>query len=219
MSKWYNSQIQVWDSNVLTWFRPISLSPSLPAESCGGVVQGLNGTIESPGFPHGYPNYANCTWLIITGERNRIQLTFVTLALEEDFDIVSVYDGQPSPGNLKMRLEMILSFSQIFCSAPLLLSSLFLSLFEPLWLPVWVEPALFYSSSTSSEQKVDIWTAAYSFEYLFLTNGKWHSVKEQWVSALIWVDFLSYWINSSKKDTHFGEWSTLFHGDKSSWTK
>ncbi|KAJ0056191.1 hypothetical protein NL108_003491 [Boleophthalmus pectinirostris] len=73
------------------------------AQSCGGVVQGLNGTIESPGFPHGYPNYANCTWLIITGERNRIQLTFVTLALEEDFDIVSVYDGQPSPGNLKMR--------------------------------------------------------------------------------------------------------------------
>lgn len=76
---------------------------SLSAESCGGVVQGLNGTIESPGFPHGYPNYANCTWLVITGERNRIQLTFVTLALEEDFDIVSVYDGQPSPGNLKMR--------------------------------------------------------------------------------------------------------------------
>lgn len=90
------------------------LSLSLLAESCGGVVQGLNGTIESPGFPHGYPNYANCTWLIITGERNRIQLTFVTLALEEDFDIVSVYDGQPSPGNLKMRLALILSFS-VWC--------------------------------------------------------------------------------------------------------
>ncbi|CAB1428044.1 unnamed protein product [Pleuronectes platessa] len=82
-------------------------------ESCGGVVQGLNGSIESPGFPHGYPNYANCTWLIITGERNRIQLSFVTLALEEDFDIVSVYDGQPSPGNLKM--------SQIVFPARLLL--------------------------------------------------------------------------------------------------
>lgn len=87
----------------------------LPAESCGGVVQGLNGTIESPGFPHGYPNYANCTWLIITGERNRIQLTFVTLALEEDFDIVSVYDGQPSPGNLKMRFENVFSFLLFYC--------------------------------------------------------------------------------------------------------
>lgn len=72
-------------------------------QSCGGVVQGLNGTIESPGFPHGYPNYANCTWIIVTGERNRIQLSFHTFALEEDFDIVSIYDGQPQPGNLKMR--------------------------------------------------------------------------------------------------------------------
>lgn len=97
-----------WDLNAVSLC--LALSLPLLAESCGGVVQGLNGTIESPGFPHGYPNYANCTWLIITGERNRIQLTFVTLALEEDFDIVSVYDGQPSPGNLKMRLEADLSF-------------------------------------------------------------------------------------------------------------
>lgn len=72
-------------------------------QTCGGLVQGLNGTIESPGFPHGYPNYANCTWIIVTGERNRIQLSFHTFALEEDFDIVSIYDGQPQPGNLKMR--------------------------------------------------------------------------------------------------------------------
>lgn len=97
----------------------ILISPCLPADSCGGVVQGLNGTIESPGFPHGYPNYANCTWLIITGERNRIQLTFVTLALEEDFDIVSVYDGQPSPGNLKMRFEITLFCFVLLFTFPL----------------------------------------------------------------------------------------------------
>uniref|UniRef100_A0A8C6KQM8 CUB and Sushi multiple domains 1 n=1 Tax=Nothobranchius furzeri TaxID=105023 RepID=A0A8C6KQM8_NOTFU len=96
------------------------VSFSLPAESCGGVVQGLNGTIESPGFPHGYPNYANCTWLIITGERNRIQLNFVTLALEEDFDIVSVYDGQPSPGNLKMRLSGFMLPSPIVSTGSIL---------------------------------------------------------------------------------------------------
>ncbi|KAM7015668.1 CUB and sushi domain-containing protein 1a [Tautogolabrus adspersus] len=93
---------------------------SSKAESCGGVVQGLNGSIESPGFPHGYPNYANCTWLIITGERNRIQLTFVTLALEEDFDIVSVYDGQPSPGNLKLRLSGFMLPSPIVSSGSIL---------------------------------------------------------------------------------------------------
>uniref|UniRef100_A0A672FK23 CUB and Sushi multiple domains 1a n=1 Tax=Salarias fasciatus TaxID=181472 RepID=A0A672FK23_SALFA len=106
--------MQVCNSNMF-------FSPSLfVAESCGGVVQGLNGTIESPGFPHGYPNYANCTWLIITGERNRIQLTFVTLALEEDFDIVSVYDGQPSPGNLKMRLSGFMLPSPIVSSGSIL---------------------------------------------------------------------------------------------------
>uniref|UniRef100_A0A3P8WB35 CUB and sushi domain-containing protein 1-like n=1 Tax=Cynoglossus semilaevis TaxID=244447 RepID=A0A3P8WB35_CYNSE len=98
----------------------INLGGRCEAESCGGVVQGLNGTIESPGFPHGYPNYANCTWLIITGERNRIQLTFVTLALEEDFDIVSVYDGQPLPGNLKMRLSGFMLPSPIVSSGSIL---------------------------------------------------------------------------------------------------
>uniref|UniRef100_A0A3Q3NCL8 CUB and Sushi multiple domains 1 n=1 Tax=Mastacembelus armatus TaxID=205130 RepID=A0A3Q3NCL8_9TELE len=75
---------------------------------------------QSPGFPHGYPNFANCTWLIITGERNRIQLTFVTLALEEDFDIVSVYDGQPLPGNLKMRLSGFMLPSPIVSSGSIL---------------------------------------------------------------------------------------------------
>lgn len=74
-----------------------------PGQNCGGLVQGPNGTIESPGFPHGYPNYANCTWIIVTGERNRIQLSFHTFALEEDFDILSVYDGQLQQGNLKVR--------------------------------------------------------------------------------------------------------------------
>ncbi|ERE90713.1 CUB and sushi domain-containing protein 2 [Cricetulus griseus] len=76
-------------------------------QNCGGLVQGPNGTIESPGFPHGYPNYANCTWIIITGERNRIQLSFHTFALEEDFDILSVYDGQPQQGNLKFGYRFV----------------------------------------------------------------------------------------------------------------
>lgn len=84
------------------WLKYLSFV-AIAGQPCGGIVQGLNGTIESPGFPHGYPNYANCTWIIVTGERNRIQLSFHTFALEEDFDIVSIYDGQPLPGNLKMR--------------------------------------------------------------------------------------------------------------------
>uniref|UniRef100_A0AAX7V0K9 CUB and Sushi multiple domains 2 n=1 Tax=Astatotilapia calliptera TaxID=8154 RepID=A0AAX7V0K9_ASTCA len=55
-------------------------------------------------YPYGYPNYANCTWVIVAAEHNRIQLVFQGFALEEDFDILSVYDGPPSPGNLRTRL-------------------------------------------------------------------------------------------------------------------
>lgn len=157
---------------------------SLPAESCGGVVQGLNGTIESPGFPHGYPNYANCTWLIITGERNRIQLTFVTLALEEDFDIVSVYDGQPSPGNLKMRLEIILSFTFTFlllrCS--LLPLSLWLSRFE-CSLPS--SPALLiYLLWTKKKLHVDN-----SLFLWVLISPKWEMTQWLWSQRTVSVSF------------------------------
>ncbi|XP_072565430.1 CUB and sushi domain-containing protein 1a isoform X1 [Paramormyrops kingsleyae] len=96
------------------------LMAAAEGQSCGGLVQGLNGTIESPGFPHGYPNYANCTWIIVTGERNRIQLSFHTFALEEDFDIVSIYDGQPQPGNLKMRLSGFMLPSPIVSTGSIL---------------------------------------------------------------------------------------------------
>uniref|UniRef100_A0A8C6TIS3 CUB and Sushi multiple domains 2 n=1 Tax=Neogobius melanostomus TaxID=47308 RepID=A0A8C6TIS3_9GOBI len=74
------------------------------AQNCSYTLQSPNGTIESPGYPYGYPNYANCTWVIVAAEHNRIQLVFQGFALEEDFDILSVYDGPPSPGNLRTRL-------------------------------------------------------------------------------------------------------------------
>ncbi|KAF7710922.1 hypothetical protein HF521_009794 [Silurus meridionalis] len=104
----------------LTLIHLLQYSFPLISQSCGGVVQGLNGSIESPGFPHGYPNYANCTWIIVTGERNRIQLSFHTFALEEDFDIVSIYDGQPQPGNLKVRLSGFMLPSPIVSSGSIL---------------------------------------------------------------------------------------------------
>uniref|UniRef100_A0AAQ4QYC2 CUB and Sushi multiple domains 2 n=1 Tax=Gasterosteus aculeatus aculeatus TaxID=481459 RepID=A0AAQ4QYC2_GASAC len=73
-------------------------------KNCSYTLHSPNGTIESPGYPYGYPNYANCTWVIVAAEHNRIQLVFQGFALEEDFDILSVYDGPPSPGNLRTRL-------------------------------------------------------------------------------------------------------------------
>nr|XP_015204236.1 PREDICTED: CUB and sushi domain-containing protein 2 isoform X1 [Lepisosteus oculatus] len=80
------------------------LASSAKAQNCSHTLHGPNGTIESPGFPYGYPNYANCTWIVVTQDHNRIQLVFQSLALEEDFDILSVYDGQPHQSNLRTRL-------------------------------------------------------------------------------------------------------------------
>uniref|UniRef100_A0A8C3LRI7 CUB and Sushi multiple domains 2 n=1 Tax=Chrysolophus pictus TaxID=9089 RepID=A0A8C3LRI7_CHRPC len=74
------------------------------AQNCSHILHGPNGTIQSPGFPYGYPNYANCTWTITAEEKNRIQLVFQSFALEEDFDVLSIYDGLPQQGNLRTRL-------------------------------------------------------------------------------------------------------------------
>ncbi|XP_075409854.1 CUB and sushi domain-containing protein 2 isoform X3 [Tenrec ecaudatus] len=73
-------------------------------QNCTFQLQGPNGTVESPGFPYGYPNYANCTWIITAEAQHRIQLVFQSFALEEDFDVLSVFDGLPQPENLRTRL-------------------------------------------------------------------------------------------------------------------
>ncbi|MGH0181143.1 UNVERIFIED_CONTAM: hypothetical protein FKN15_005881 [Acipenser sinensis] len=93
--------VQYW-SRVLFVYMGL-LAASAKAQNCSHTLSGPNGTIESPGFPYGYPNYANCTWTIHTQDHSRIQLVFQAFALEEDFDVLSVYDGQPQQGNLRTR--------------------------------------------------------------------------------------------------------------------
>ncbi|XP_038307699.1 CUB and sushi domain-containing protein 2 isoform X5 [Canis lupus familiaris] len=80
-----------------TWMAPAG-------QNCTFQLRGPNGTVESPGFPSGYPNYANCTWTIAAEEQHRVQLVFQAFALEEDFDVLSVFDGPPRPENLRTRL-------------------------------------------------------------------------------------------------------------------
>lgn len=71
--------------------------------TCGGTLKGRNGTIESPGFPYGYQNVANCTWVIVAEEGNRIQIVFQSFAVEEDYDFLSLYDGHPHPANFRTK--------------------------------------------------------------------------------------------------------------------
>lgn len=94
----------------------VLLSFLLPAQNCSHTLQGPNGTIQSPGFPYGYPNYANCTWTITAEEQNRIQLVFQSFALEEDFDVLSIYDGLPQQGNLRTRYSV--HYSDVYKHVP-----------------------------------------------------------------------------------------------------
>uniref|UniRef100_A0A8C5DPG5 CUB and sushi domain-containing protein 3-like n=1 Tax=Gouania willdenowi TaxID=441366 RepID=A0A8C5DPG5_GOUWI len=71
--------------------------------TCGGTLKGRNGTIESPGFPYGYPNGANCTWVIVAEEGSRIHIVFQSFAVEEEYDFLSLYDGHPHPANFRTR--------------------------------------------------------------------------------------------------------------------
>uniref|UniRef100_A0A8C6SG26 CUB and Sushi multiple domains 3a n=1 Tax=Neogobius melanostomus TaxID=47308 RepID=A0A8C6SG26_9GOBI len=72
--------------------------------TCGGTLKGRNGSIESPGFPYGYPNGANCTWVIVGEHASRIQLVFLSFAIEEEYDFLSLYDGHPHPANFRTRI-------------------------------------------------------------------------------------------------------------------
>lgn len=88
-------------------FGHTELLPFFPSgQNCTFELQGPNGTVESPGFPYGYPNYANCTWTITAEDQHRIQLVFQSFALEEDFDVLSVFDGPPQPENLRTRYRL-----------------------------------------------------------------------------------------------------------------
>ncbi|KAK2530689.1 deleted in malignant brain tumors 1 protein [Columba guinea] len=67
------------------------------ASSCGGLLQGLSGTFQSPGYPNTYPNNARCVWFIQLPDPNyEVQLTFLDVELEGtscSYDAIKVYDG------------------------------------------------------------------------------------------------------------------------------
>ncbi|XP_078449693.1 CUB and sushi domain-containing protein 3 isoform X2 [Lampetra fluviatilis] len=88
--------------------------------TCDETLQGLNGTIESPGFPYGYPNKANCTWIIVATNKSRIQLTFLSFALEQEFDFMLVFDGEARPENFRARFTGFQLPSPITSTGPLL---------------------------------------------------------------------------------------------------
>uniref|UniRef100_A0A8C0VDY4 Deleted in malignant brain tumors 1 protein n=1 Tax=Cyanistes caeruleus TaxID=156563 RepID=A0A8C0VDY4_CYACU len=71
--------------------------------SCGGLLQGLSGTFQSPGYPNSYPHNSYCVWHIrLRDPARRIQLQFTDVEMEGGrclSDYVEIYDGplQTSP--------------------------------------------------------------------------------------------------------------------------
>ncbi|XP_023785057.1 deleted in malignant brain tumors 1 protein-like [Cyanistes caeruleus] len=65
--------------------------------SCGGLLQGLSGTFQSPGYPNSYPHNSYCVWHIrLRDPARRIQLQFTDVELEGNscsYDAIEVYDG------------------------------------------------------------------------------------------------------------------------------
>ncbi|XP_077039675.1 scavenger receptor cysteine-rich domain-containing protein DMBT1-like [Agelaius phoeniceus] len=65
--------------------------------SCGGLLQGLSGTLQSPGYPNSYPDNSYCVWRIwLWDPARRIQLRFTDVELEGSsctFDAIEVFDG------------------------------------------------------------------------------------------------------------------------------
>ena len=50
-------------------------------ESCGGILEGSSGSLQTPGYPHGYAHRRFCAWSIIGPAGRRVKLTF------DDFDL------------------------------------------------------------------------------------------------------------------------------------
>lgn len=50
-------------------------------KGCGGVHQGSGGVIESPNFPHAFPNNIDCIWVIRVKQKQHIYVNLLELQL------------------------------------------------------------------------------------------------------------------------------------------
>ncbi|KAM9308265.1 uncharacterized protein PAF06_012447 [Gastrophryne carolinensis] len=75
--------------------------------ACGGLLKGLSGQFESPGFPQSYDKDMNCTWVIEAPSGYYLILEFVSIVLEGhrncEYDYVLLYDGIQSDNHVLGR--------------------------------------------------------------------------------------------------------------------
>jgi cubilin len=62
--------------------------------TCGGELNGLNGTISSPNYPSNYASRLRCLWTISVPPNYIIKLIFVEFQTEYCDDYVDIFDGK-----------------------------------------------------------------------------------------------------------------------------
>ncbi len=62
--------------------------------TCGGELNGLNGTISSPNYPSNYASRLRCLWTISVPPNYIIKLIFVDFQTEYCDDYVEIFDGK-----------------------------------------------------------------------------------------------------------------------------
>lgn len=59
-------------------------------DECSSVLNGLQGTILSPGYPDNYPdNLFSCEYLIVQPNGTTVNITFVEFSIEPENDCLS----------------------------------------------------------------------------------------------------------------------------------
>ncbi|XP_077124414.1 cubilin [Ranitomeya variabilis] len=77
-------------------------------EECGGYINGITGTLNSPNYPNLYPHNRVCEWRITVPEGKRVTLTIHDLQLQDHQsctnDYVAVYNGYRHQSPLLAKL-------------------------------------------------------------------------------------------------------------------
>ena len=102
----YLGKMQILKTQVFTVFIILLLGNlvTLECESCNETHVGADrGVLQSPNFPHNYPNEAYCSWNIRVKQSQHVFLMFsssFSLQAENNTDVIRVYDGGNTTGKV-----------------------------------------------------------------------------------------------------------------------
>ncbi|XP_057367019.1 deleted in malignant brain tumors 1 protein-like [Daphnia carinata] len=91
-------------------------SPSEPS-SCGGLISGYSGIIESPNYPNEYGNGLDCRYLVQVPCGYRVRLYFNSFNTESGYDFVNVHDGPSTSDYILLRTSGTTRPSTVYSSS------------------------------------------------------------------------------------------------------